>query len=323
MAVYQAGFINATNGSNVLEGLGTYWLTYIKVGDTITLSGTVYYIVAISDNHLLELHTAYTGVTLLQGVYQIDIAVKPSKYHYFNTVTLTWVSATPSPTISSLVATIGFKKLSFTWNILDSIYEGIGYSTEIWHSSTNDFATAVLHTTTIDRFFEDIDLTPVPQYYWFRAVYSPDAILGATTASGGQTPLAVQTTDLALGAATIFSFGRTDTPITANPAGLVSIANFIIVNNSLTEELPVEFQVACRQLYSAGLRQTRWAFFNNTDSAFLLDTGILVFADELPTLTTCTGIPAGTTKSISLYWWAEDTSVSLTYRDYRIMGLKR
>ncbi len=323
MTTYAAGYINAVNGSDQVEGFGTYWIDYAKTGDTIFIGDLPYKIIAIDDNHLLTLYGAYTGESTDQATYSIENVEKPGRYYRFNTTTLEWEASAPTPIIQELVVSIGFKKLSFTWSILDSVYGDVGYETEIWSSLTNDFATATLHSATIDKYYEAIDLVPVPNFYWFRAAYTPDAIIGVKLASGSQTPIAVQTIDIEPSATNEFNFGRSADVVTANPLALTSVASFVIANTSLTEELPCSVQVNSLQVYSAGLKQTRWAFYNITDSVFITDTAILTAIEELPVLSTCFGVPVNTTKTVALLWWAEDTTVSLHYRDFRLMAVKR
>jgi len=69
--IYQAGYISATNGSNIVEGFGTRWLTYVHAGDEITIYGVDYTIDAVADNYLLTLTAPYTGL----GVDRIDYLI--------------------------------------------------------------------------------------------------------------------------------------------------------------------------------------------------------------------------------------------------------
>jgi len=71
VTIYKAGCISAANGSNIVEGFGTRWLTYVHAGDTITIYGVDYTIDAVTDNYLLTLTAPYTGL----GVDRIDYLI--------------------------------------------------------------------------------------------------------------------------------------------------------------------------------------------------------------------------------------------------------
>jgi hypothetical protein len=72
--IYEAGAINAANGSNQIEGFGTRWLSYTKPGDTLIIGENSYSIALINDNNLLTLDSEFTGDSILLGRYRIESA---------------------------------------------------------------------------------------------------------------------------------------------------------------------------------------------------------------------------------------------------------
>lgn len=71
MDVYQAGQINLTSGSDLVEGLGTRWLNYTAAGDVLHVDGNTYPIAEILANHKLRLEASYPGPTATQRRYSI------------------------------------------------------------------------------------------------------------------------------------------------------------------------------------------------------------------------------------------------------------
>lgn len=200
--IYEAGYITIASGSDQVEGEGTYFLSYIKKGDSLTLEGVIYYVIAIADNHQLQLHTNYLGADIIQGSYQIDSAEMPGLFYVFNAPTLTWVASTPTPSVQSLVITLGLKNIQLAWSVVDTAYPSISYQTEIWHNTVDNFATATLLSTLSGNVVKYSDLPITAHYYWLRAVNTDYAITGASTASGVQVPVAVATQDIATNAVT-------------------------------------------------------------------------------------------------------------------------
>jgi hypothetical protein len=74
MKKYEAGYISISTGSDVVEGFGTRWLTYVKSNDQLILGGLVFSIQSVTDNHLLKLSTVYTGEPLDRANYEIQVA---------------------------------------------------------------------------------------------------------------------------------------------------------------------------------------------------------------------------------------------------------
>ncbi len=73
MDLYQAGYINLTNASDLVEGLGTRWLNYIAAGDVLHVDGNTYSIAEILANHRLRLYASYPGPTATQQRYSIAL----------------------------------------------------------------------------------------------------------------------------------------------------------------------------------------------------------------------------------------------------------
>jgi len=74
MYEYRAGKVSVANGSTQVQGHRTRWLTYIREGDVIYLSGSSYVVASIDDINKLTLETPYIGVALVEHPYTIVIA---------------------------------------------------------------------------------------------------------------------------------------------------------------------------------------------------------------------------------------------------------
>lgn len=72
---YQAGYINLATGSDIVEGLGTLWLSFVHAGDTLYAGGTGWSATVdeVQDNHLIKLSTTYAGAPIQGGTYQITL----------------------------------------------------------------------------------------------------------------------------------------------------------------------------------------------------------------------------------------------------------
>jgi len=325
MAVYEAGYINATNGSDQVEGLGTGWLAYCKKGDTLTLQGTLYYIIAITDNHRLQLHTVYTGTTLARGNYQIVVVDKPGLFYIFNVPTLAWIASAPAPAIQSLVVTLGLKNIQLAWSVVDAVYPAIAYQTEVWHNSVDNFATATLLSTLSGTAVKYSDLPVAAHYYWLRAVNTAYAITAATTASGVQVPVAVQTGDIAHEAVSISAFGSSPYAVTGLGGTAYSSILSWSVTNPKTVDLPFSLEHFCKQIYTAGAKQTRWIVqryhFDTSTYTPVKDFGLFNAVDELPVLSLIYAVPPGETHTLVFFWWGEDGTVSIQDRSFNFIGL--
>jgi hypothetical protein len=58
-----AGTINATNGSNIITGIGSSFITLFTIGDTISFNGVKLIVSSILSNTTINTTTPYTGVT--------------------------------------------------------------------------------------------------------------------------------------------------------------------------------------------------------------------------------------------------------------------
>lgn len=325
MAVYEAGYINAATGSDQVEGLGTSWLTSCKKGDTLTLQGMLYYVIAITDNHLLQLHTVYAGTTISQSNYQIVIVDKPGLFYIFNISTLAWVASTPTPSVQSLVITLGLKNIQLAWSVVDTIYPGMSYQTEIWHNTVDNFATADLLSTLSGNAFKYSDLPITAHYYWLRAVNTDYSITGVATASGVQVPVAVQTGDIAQNAVSISAFGSSPYVVTGLGGGTYSSILSWTVTNPKATDLPISLEHFCKQIYASGVKQTRWMVqryhFDTSSYTLVKDFGLFSTINELPVLSLIYNVPANETHTLVFFWWGEDGTVSIQDRSFNFLGL--
>ena len=73
MAQYKIGTVNVTNGSAVVTGNGTLWLSNISVLDIFVVRDIVanYTILTVDSNTQITLSTNYTGATATYQSYQI------------------------------------------------------------------------------------------------------------------------------------------------------------------------------------------------------------------------------------------------------------
>lgn len=72
MSIYRQGRVNVTNGSEIIHGIGTRWLNYIKPGDTFECEGFMSTIAAVVDNHILQLSGPCMLQTAERMTYSID-----------------------------------------------------------------------------------------------------------------------------------------------------------------------------------------------------------------------------------------------------------
>jgi len=325
MSIYEAGYISVANGSNQVEGFGTYWLVYCKVGDTIVLDAVTYYIVAISDNHRLTLSANYSGAALDRSVYQIDIVTKPGQFYTFNISTLLWVSTPAAPVISGLVVTLGLKNIHLNWAVLDAVYGDLGYLTEVWHSASNSFGGATLLSTQLTTTFEHASLGIVANYYWLRVVQSAYSIVGATTASGSQTPLGIITADIATNAVTSQSYFADAGSIVGTGASAGMFA-FNIDNTGNPHVMGVYITAAAEQVYSSGDKNTQWRILDITDLSAIVtirETAVMASKVPLVSVSALYGIPANTSSNFVVMWYGQDSTVSTINRSVNAIGLKR
>ena len=73
---YRAGVVNAVNGSNIVSGTATFWLTTIRVGDmfSITENGSAYIfyeVVSVDDNSQITIDPPYQEASVNGANYAI------------------------------------------------------------------------------------------------------------------------------------------------------------------------------------------------------------------------------------------------------------
>jgi len=80
MSQYKTGTVSVTNGSAVVTGSGTAWLTYVHVGDSFKIKSenAVYSIASVDSDNQITLTTNYVGVTASDLEYQIVVDFTPS-----------------------------------------------------------------------------------------------------------------------------------------------------------------------------------------------------------------------------------------------------
>jgi len=80
MSQYRTGTVSVSNGSAIVTGLGTQWLTYAHVGDAFKIKSenVVYSIASVDSNTQITLSTNYVGVTASGLEYQIVVDFTPS-----------------------------------------------------------------------------------------------------------------------------------------------------------------------------------------------------------------------------------------------------
>jgi len=80
MAQYRTGTVSVTNGSPVVTGSGTAWLTNVSIGDAFKLESenVVYSIASVDSDTQITLSTNYVGVTDSGLTYQIVVDFTPN-----------------------------------------------------------------------------------------------------------------------------------------------------------------------------------------------------------------------------------------------------
>lgn len=73
---YKSGYINVTNGSAIVQGVGTSWLTYAQSGKFIEIAGVSYEIAQINSINELEIIAPYPEASASDLPYKIvfDVA---------------------------------------------------------------------------------------------------------------------------------------------------------------------------------------------------------------------------------------------------------
>lgn len=71
---YQVGVAFVQQGSALVSGAGTSWLTYVKAGDQIEIAGSIYPIAEVIDVSTLRLVADYPGSTAAGTAYRIHIS---------------------------------------------------------------------------------------------------------------------------------------------------------------------------------------------------------------------------------------------------------
>jgi hypothetical protein len=80
MSQYRTGTVTVTNGSAVVAGNGTTWLTNVEVGDSFKVSGVdaVYSIGSVNSDTQITLTSVWAGSTSADQGYQIGRDVTPN-----------------------------------------------------------------------------------------------------------------------------------------------------------------------------------------------------------------------------------------------------
>lgn len=84
MAQYTTGTVSVTNGSNVVTGSGTAFLTNVIVGNSFNISGenVVYTVASVDSDTQIKLSVNYEGTTSSGSSYQISTSFTPNSNFY-------------------------------------------------------------------------------------------------------------------------------------------------------------------------------------------------------------------------------------------------
>lgn len=231
-----------------------------------------------------------------------------------------------SSTLSNLVldGNTAATGISLSW---ESSVSAELWSTEVWVSETNDRSTAALVDTVTTNNFLYIGTPNTVYYFWIRAVSiydKPSTNWLPIDPFAGKSGVInrIVAKDLSPNATSLHSFGATDIAVPGiGGVNYQSVVTFSITNDSDTL-LPFSFTHSCLQQYSAGAKDTKWIIRDATLNATIFDWGTFITEEHLPTLSAVYSIPAGSTRVIILYWWAEDNTVSITNRAFNFLALK-
>lgn len=202
------------------------------------------------------------------------------------------------------------------------------WGTEVWVSESNDRSLAVLVGMIAGTSHFYIGDAGTEYFFWIRSTNIYEDSTGdwfpvSSTAGVPATVAMVGSTDIAINAVSLSEFGATNATVTgAGGPNYVSVVTFSVTNSS-TELLPFSFNHFCLQNYSAGAKQTKWIIRDATLDATIFDWGTIDEIERLPSLATAHAIPANTSRTIVLYWWGEDNTVSITNRAFNFLGLIR
>lgn len=93
MITYQAGYINLTPGSDIVEGLGTYWNNSAKVGDTISSGAWSSSVTQVIDNHLIKVSGVYVGDLARKAEYTLEQPDSVNSFDTLNSWSLSTITA--------------------------------------------------------------------------------------------------------------------------------------------------------------------------------------------------------------------------------------
>lgn len=71
MKRYETGKISITQNSNIVTGLGTRWLSYVRSGDELTVNGQTFIIESVADFNQLTLAENYLDADVIESSYYI------------------------------------------------------------------------------------------------------------------------------------------------------------------------------------------------------------------------------------------------------------
>jgi len=80
MAQYQVGAVSVDQGTNVVTGVGTSWLSKVNVGDTFKVYGVaaIYGVISVDSNTQIKISPNYAGISVAGSAYQITTDWTPN-----------------------------------------------------------------------------------------------------------------------------------------------------------------------------------------------------------------------------------------------------
>ncbi len=202
------------------------------------------------------------------------------------------------------------------------------WGTEVWVSLNNDRSNATLVGMIAGTSHMYIGDAGTEYFFWIRSTNIYEDSTGdwfpiSATAGVAATVATVGTADIAADAVSLNAFGTTSTAVIgAGGASYISVVTFSVTNDTAAD-LPFSFSHSCRQLYTAGVKLTKWIIRDETSNLTIVDWGDFPEIVRLPNVATVYVIPAMTSKTIVLYWWGEDSTVSIDHRTFNFLALKR
>lgn len=292
------------------------------------------YVVGDTDTVALQVSAGQAQLTVTEQVtgltHYVDISgtptltskgTQPTPFHIWNYTTSAWVETLPDPTYSSIVVVTNIRYLELSFTISDTNWPDYPYETEIWVSDTNDIDDAVLTATITGTQYTQVLADTKDRYIWLRPSWSGGT--GDYSSMITVPASVINTADIAPNAVTQTSFAFS----TTGPTGNVITTYTAVVSGTLTNDtdnpLPFYINLFCRQVYSAGEKNTAWLFRDITLDTTVHNWGVLPIRETLPAISFVYEIPANTSRQIALYWAAEDNTVSLSNLSFQLVGVKR